>query len=452
MPWRSWRENHLMKIAIIGAGISGIRAALSLGRAGHDVTLFEKQKFLGGRAFSFITPELGEIDIGQHVWLKCCTALEALIRDLAIPDELVCRQESFAINYKRPDRDDYLLRSMPLPGLLHLLPGLLRFPGLKMGETIALLRGMARAKFMSGAALEKLDAVSFAKWLDDQGQSAAAVAAMWEPLALSVCNQRPGEVSARHALFTFRKSLLHSKHAADICMFRAPLSDIFDRRAQTALRGVGVKLRMSEAVQGIVPGASVEIITAVAHTAEIFDRALLTVPVPSLAELLPEEIKAPAEPGRCAVAGLLIQYPQVVMDDLFFAALDSPVQWVFNKSAIWNRPASGGSQLIEIVISGAEKECSAGADEVQKELLPALAELLPRTRGLEPAAIRFVSHAAATFAVPPGAEPQRHLINRPLAENIYLAGDQAATGWPSTMESAARAGEAAAAAIIRSDL
>jgi squalene-associated FAD-dependent desaturase len=438
-----------MKIAVIGGGISGIRAALTLGRAGHDVTLFEKQKFLGGRAFSFVTPELGEIDIGQHVWLKCCAGLEGLIRDLAIPDALVYRQPSFAIHYKRPDRDDYLLQSAPLPGLLHLLPGLFRFPGLKTGETLALLRAMASAKFMSGAVLEKLDGISFARWLGEHGQSAAAVAAMWEPLVLSVCNQRPAEVSARHALFTFRNSLLHSKHAADICMFRAPLSEIFDRRAQAALRGAGVKLRLGEAVKPITPGAAVEIIAAAA-TPEKFDRALLTAPVPALAELLPAEIRPPADPGRCAVAGLLLRYPRAVMDELFFAALDSPVQWVFNKSAIWKQSAADGSQLVELVISGAERECAAGADAVQKELQPALERLLPRARGLTPAAVRFVSHAAATFAVPPGAEQGRHPVSRPLAENIFLAGDQAATGWPSTMESAARAGSAAAIAILRS--
>src|SRR5712671_4823131 len=105
-----------MKIAVIGGGISGIRAALTLGRAGHGVTLFEKQKFLGGRVFSFTAPEFGEVDIGQHVWLKCCTALEGLIADLAIPDALVYRQDAFAITYKRPGRDDYRLRSSHLPG------------------------------------------------------------------------------------------------------------------------------------------------------------------------------------------------------------------------------------------------------------------------------------------------------------------------------------------------
>ena len=37
-----------MKIGIIGAGISGISAAKLLQNKGHDVTLFEKKKNIGG--------------------------------------------------------------------------------------------------------------------------------------------------------------------------------------------------------------------------------------------------------------------------------------------------------------------------------------------------------------------------------------------------------------------
>ena len=46
-----------LHVAVIGGGISGIRAALTLARAGCQVTLYEKNQHLGGRVFSFVTPE-----------------------------------------------------------------------------------------------------------------------------------------------------------------------------------------------------------------------------------------------------------------------------------------------------------------------------------------------------------------------------------------------------------
>ncbi|HRU39291.1 MAG TPA: NAD(P)/FAD-dependent oxidoreductase, partial [Candidatus Goldiibacteriota bacterium] len=39
-----------MKIAIVGAGITGLTAAYRLAKAGHEVTVFEKEKFTGGLA------------------------------------------------------------------------------------------------------------------------------------------------------------------------------------------------------------------------------------------------------------------------------------------------------------------------------------------------------------------------------------------------------------------
>jgi len=42
-----------MKIAVLGGGITGLTAAYGLARKGHAVTIFEKEKFLGGMAAGF---------------------------------------------------------------------------------------------------------------------------------------------------------------------------------------------------------------------------------------------------------------------------------------------------------------------------------------------------------------------------------------------------------------
>src|SRR5689334_10714899 len=99
---------------------------------------------------------------------------------------------------------------------------------------------MARARSYSPRQLENLDAISFAEWLRQQRQTPETIARLWEPLVLAVCNQRPADVSARYALFTYRESLLKSREAADICFFRRPLSTVFDRQARVSLGEAGV--------------------------------------------------------------------------------------------------------------------------------------------------------------------------------------------------------------------
>jgi len=436
-----------LDIAVIGGGLSGIRVALSLARAGRHVTLFEKNRHLGGRVFSFPTAEFGEIDIGQHVWLKCCTALETLLSDLGVPDEWVYRQPSFAIPYRRPGAPPFVFASSWLPGLLHALPGLLRFPGLGWRDLRWLAWGMARARLYSARQLEALDAQSFADWLRAQRQTPAAVAAVWEPIVLGICNGRPHEVSARHALLTFRESLLQSKHAADLCLLRRPLSAVFDRHARKVLASAGVEVRTGTPVQAVRPGAP-PLLTCRAESVAC-GRVVLALPLKRMRTLLGEPAHLPEPPPDGAIAGLLLNFARPVMEELFFAALDSPVQIVFNKTSLWHgRSQSDAPQLIELVISGAAREVRLGAEQMSAELLPELAKLLPPVQSTPLLAARLLVHAAATFGVPPGGETRRVAPVQSGYPGIVFAGDQAATGWPSTMESATRAGATAAGAIL----
>jgi squalene-associated FAD-dependent desaturase len=434
-----------LDIAVIGGGISGIRAALTLARAGHHVTLFEKNRHLGGRVFSFPTVEFGEIDIGQHIWLKCCTALEGLLRDLAVPDEWVYRQEHFALTLKQPGGPEFVFGSSMLPGVLHALPSLLRFPGLGWRDLFRLARGMMRARLYTERELEALDTISFAEWLGQHGQTPAAVTRLWEPIVLGVCNGRPDEVSARYALFTFRESLLKAKHAADFCFLRRPLSAVFDRQARGVLAAAGVDLRTGVVLSAVRPGTPPAIVAN--GTEQAYQRVLLALPLRRMRALLPDE-QLPQPPPEGAIAGLLLKFARPVMDELFFMALESPVQIVFNKTAIWSGQAPAEEpQLVEVIISGARREVRLGVEQVAAELLPELAKLLPGVAETPLLAARLLVHGTATFGVPP-CGPRRLPPELPAYPGLVFAGDQSATGWPSTMESAARAGAAAVRAII----
>jgi len=45
-----------MKIAVVGAGFGGMAAAYDLARAGHQVTIYEADSFVGGLASGFKEP------------------------------------------------------------------------------------------------------------------------------------------------------------------------------------------------------------------------------------------------------------------------------------------------------------------------------------------------------------------------------------------------------------
>jgi squalene-associated FAD-dependent desaturase len=433
-----------LNVAVVGGGLSGMRAALTLARAGCRTTLLEKNRHLGGRVFSFATPDFGEVDIGQHIWLRGCTALEQFLRDLAVPDEWVYRQDRVAMIYRWPDGHVRRLGAAPLPGSLAMLPVLLR-ARLSLTDKLRFAWGMTRARLYSDAAIEALDGIPFAQWLRAHHQPAAAIAWFWEPFVGGVCNGRLDEVSARHGLFAVRESVLKSAEAGAICLLRKPLSEVFDRLARQALQDAGVQVRTGASVSAVRPGQSVTVCSG-ASEARSFDRVILALPLRRVRAILPG-VDLPPAPQEGAIAGLLLRFARPVMEELFFSGVGSPVQIVFNKSAIWGRWPDDGSQVIEIVLSAAEREIRLGVERAAAELVPALGQLLPAAAATPILARRLLVHGAATFRVTPGGEAKRLQLTGADTPNVAFAGDFAATGWPSTMESAVRAGQAAAAMV-----
>lgn len=76
-----------MKIGIIGGGVTGIAEALYLARNGHEVTLYEKQKILGGLAAWF---NIGGRDVERyyHFIMTCDKYYLDLLEELGLTDQL----------------------------------------------------------------------------------------------------------------------------------------------------------------------------------------------------------------------------------------------------------------------------------------------------------------------------------------------------------------------------
>lgn len=76
-----------MKIAIIGAGITGISSAYALGKKGHEVTVFEQSKTPGGLG-TYIKIENNYIERFYHHFFVSHTHIKKLAEELDIEDKL----------------------------------------------------------------------------------------------------------------------------------------------------------------------------------------------------------------------------------------------------------------------------------------------------------------------------------------------------------------------------
>jgi len=78
------------KIVIIGAGIAGISAAKELLETGRfEITVLERNNYIGGRCCSFTDKEKNEFDNGQHImagaYLSAISQLTDLFINISVP-------------------------------------------------------------------------------------------------------------------------------------------------------------------------------------------------------------------------------------------------------------------------------------------------------------------------------------------------------------------------------
>ena len=98
---------------------------------------------------------------------------------------------------------------------------------------------------------------------------------------------------------------------------------------------------------------------------------------------------------------------------------------------------------MQIVISASHALARRSHVAIIEEVVGELAAIWPALREAQLTSSRVVTEHRAVFSPRPGVETLRPPQSTPIA-NLQLAGDWTQTGWPATMESAAKSGFLAA--------
>ncbi len=433
------------RVAIVGGGLAGIAAALHCARAGAAVTLVEVRPRLGGAAYSFQRDGLW-LDNGQHVFLRCCAAYRELLQRLGTTGQTVL-QDRLAIPVLAPGRRVAWLRRSSLPAPFHLTGSLLRYGHLGPGERIAAARGAVALSRVDPDDPE-IDQRNFGDWLAQHGQSPRAVEALWELIERPTVNLRAHEASLAAAAFVFRVGLLERADAGDIGYARAPLQRVHGDAALGALTEAGVDVRLgwrAERIEEIRQGLLNLVGRGECLEAETI---VLAVPHERVGRLLPDgALPDPDELmrlGSSPIVNLHIVYDRRVLELEFAAAVDSPVQFVFD------RTESAGldrGQCLAVSLSAASAEIDATADDLRTRFVAALGACLPAARDARVQRFVVTRERMATFRAAPGAHRLRP-GPRTAIRGLALAGAWTNTGWPATMEGAVRSGHAAAQVVL----
>ena len=451
---------------VLGGGVAGIATAAYLLDRGYQVDLIEARGFLGGRSFSFTDKEWEvAVDNGQHVITKCCSQFLDLLQRLEALDRWY-QQPRLQLRVLDSQGNAGTLSSSRFPSPFHLAPSFLRYTHLGFRDKCRVALALARAKF-TDRHQPSLEQITFKEWLDRHGQSERAVQNFWNLLLMPTLNDHVQDVSATMGLMIVQEGMLAGSHSADLGYAQEGLLDALGEPAREFLSKRGARLILGSPIRGLMAKSgqvqAVELSSGEIWGGQIFVSAL---PFDALLRVLPPEaLEMPYFQRLTAlesspIVNIHLWYDREVMAQDFCVFVDSSLQWVFNKSRIYarsrlglkkpglaDRRGSNAGQHICISLSAAWEYIDQPREALAERFIDEMARVFPEAKNSRVERAVVVKQRQATFRCLPGANDLRPASSTPY-RNLFLAGEWTNTGWPSTMESAARSGYNAAQAVF----
>ncbi len=429
-------------VIVLGAGWSGLTAALALAERGEPVIALEAAPVPGGRARS-LEHDGRTYDNGQHLLLCACSrVIERIIR-LGVDPEQAFLRLPLRLRIHRPGAECLELGASRRPWPLHLVEGLIRARGLGLHERLAFTACLPDIFFNTPP-----EESTVQEWLDASAQPLSLCRRLWHALCISALNTDPEQASARLFARVLRETFRPPARQADLWITRWPLSAIFPEPAVQRIRDLGGQVHFRHRAVALEArpggwrvhcrnGTRFEGRIILATPPWIAARLLAGIPdTDALCRRLEQLVPSP-------ITTLWLEYPEPPPMPAALIGLEaSPFQFVFDHTLL------GAQGRLALVASGptANRELDAidSPARYAHRLLQARCAGWPTQ---EPVAWQ-VRERRATFLATPKADRARPGADSGLP-GLMLAGDWTATGLPATLEGAVRSGEAAAELACR---
>ncbi|MGH9599727.1 MAG: hydroxysqualene dehydroxylase HpnE, partial [Terracidiphilus sp.] len=337
-----------------------------------------------------------------------------------------------------------------LPAPLHAVPNLLTAKAFTRADKLALAR--AFRAFLRPVPADSTE--NLAAWLARHNQTPGAIERFWRPVLASALNADLDSIAVSYAAKVVRELFMNSAAAGRMGLSTVPLSDLYAGAAEF-LRQRGGEVHLNASVESAEWNDETSQWRIATRTGSLTsDFLILALPFEATAKLLPH--MPPAE-GAEALSRQIARHEHwpICSVHLWFdreitnldhaILVDRELHWMFNKSRLQPWRKARGS-YIELLVSASRSFAEYTREQAIALAVGELAEFFPAAASAKLEKAVLVKEVRATFGVPPGIDTARPTAIAPWP-NCFLAGDWTATGWPSTMESAARSGHLAAEAI-----
>jgi len=475
-----------MRVAIVGAGLAGLAAAVELVDAGHEVEIFEARSFVGGKVGSWIDSDGNHIEMGLHVFFNNYANLFALMKKVGVYDELLPKEHVHTFVNRGGELGKLDFRFL-LGAPFHGLKAFFTTEQLTLQDKLQNAIALGTSPIVLGLVnfdaamkmIRALDDVSFADWFRSHGGSQNSLKKMWDPIALALGFIDTENISARCMLTIFMMFAAKTE-ASRLNMLSGSPAEYLHKPIVEYLEARGAKIHTRRQTRRILfegEGQNAKVtglLIANGDTEEIItaDAYLAACDVPGIQRLLPPEWRSIKEFDNIyKLEAVPVVTVQMRFDGWVTEMNDPEARHQVERSAgldnlLYSSDADfscfadlaltspkdyyheGQGSLMQVVLTPGDPFVPMSNKDIAKHALKQIHDLFPSSRELNMTWYNVVKLAQSLYREEPGKDPYRPSQKTPIA-NFFLAGSYTQQDYIDSMEGATISGKQAAQTILK---
>lgn len=474
-----------MRVAIVGAGLAGLAAAVDLADAGYEVEIFEARPFVGGKAGSWVDSDGNHIEMGLHVFFGCYHQLFNLMEKVGALEHLRLKEHihTFINRGGQTGALDFrFITGAPFNGLKAFFTTTQLSALDKLQNAIALgtspiVRGLVD---FDGAmrTIRDLDRISFADWFRQHGGSNGSLKRMWNPIAYALGFIDTENISARCLLTIFQLFAARSE-ASVLRMLEGSPQKYLHQPIVNYLEARGAQIHTRRRTREILysgEGENIRVTGLRVATVDgdqtiAADAYIGACDLPGIQRLLPSTWRQWPEFDNIyrleavPVATVQLRFDGWVtelqnrserqqldhaagIDNLLYTAdadFSCFADLALTSPGDYYREGQGS--LLQVVLTPGDPFIKQTNQAIADHVLQQVQELFPSSRDLTMTWYSVVKLAQSLYREAPGMDPYRPDQSTPIA-NFFLAGSYTQQDYIDSMEGATLSGRQAARTIL----